>query len=176
MQHTVEAHGLKNVFATKNMRADVSQRIKERTWRGWKIQTLVKRRERGERLNLGTRRKHNLFAILCKHNILARSTQPCLPETTTMDSLKAFVAEKRKALQNDSERPKKYMRKGDLERMKEEQEAKAREEKQITEEVNKREEEAKQAAKKVGSCRSLSDMPFLTLFWRIGHTNINTTP
>jgi len=64
-----------------------------------------------------------------------------------MDSLKALVAEKRKALQDDSARPKKYMRKGDLERVREEQEAKAREEKRIAEEEIKREEEAKEAAK-----------------------------
>lgn len=73
-----------------------------------------------------------------------------------MDSLKAFVAEKRKTLQDDSMRPKKYMRKGDLERMKEEQEAKVHEEKQIVEDANKREEETKQAAKKVGSFLSLA--------------------
>lgn len=68
-----------------------------------------------------------------------------------MDSLKALVAEKRKAIQDDSARPTKYMRKGDLERIKEDQETKIREEKRIAEEASKREEEAKQAAKKVSS-------------------------
>lgn len=68
-----------------------------------------------------------------------------------MDSLKALVAEKRKAIQDDSARPTKYMRRGELERIKEEQEAKAREEKRLVEEAKKREEEAAKAAKKVSS-------------------------
>jgi len=50
-----------------------------------------------------------------------------------MDSLKALVAEKRKAISDDSTRPAKYMRRGDLERIKEEAEAKAREEKRRVE-------------------------------------------
>ena len=41
-----------------------------------------------------------------------------------MDALKAEIAAKRKALQNDqsaNDRPAKYMRRGDIERLKEEQ-------------------------------------------------------
>jgi pre-mRNA-splicing factor 18 len=45
-----------------------------------------------------------------------------------MDSLKAEIASKRKALENVPSRPNKYMRRGDIERMKEEEERKAREE------------------------------------------------
>jgi pre-mRNA-splicing factor 18 len=57
-----------------------------------------------------------------------------------MDALKAEIAAKRKALEDgSSERPNKYMRRGDVERIKEEQERKEREEK----------EKAKQAALKV---------------------------
>jgi pre-mRNA-splicing factor 18 len=63
-----------------------------------------------------------------------------------MDSLKALVAEKRKVIQDDSTRPTKYMRRGDIDRMKEEQEG---EEKRLAEEARKLEEEAAQAAKKV---------------------------
>ncbi|XP_006459145.1 hypothetical protein AGABI2DRAFT_191197, partial [Agaricus bisporus var. bisporus H97] len=64
-----------------------------------------------------------------------------------MDSLKALVAEKRKAIDNDSARPAKYMRRGELERIKEEQEAKVREEKQLAQAAKKR-EEAEKAPKK----------------------------
>jgi pre-mRNA-splicing factor 18 len=45
-----------------------------------------------------------------------------------MDALKAEIASKRKALGNEPQRPKKYMRRGEIERMKEEEEQKAREE------------------------------------------------
>jgi len=49
-----------------------------------------------------------------------------------MDALKAEIALKRKALQDDptGERPNKYMRKGDIERMRLEREQKEREEKE----------------------------------------------
>lgn len=48
-----------------------------------------------------------------------------------MDALKAEIALKRKAVQNDAEtRPSKYVRRGELERMKEEEERRAREEKE----------------------------------------------
>lgn len=52
---------------------------------------------------------------------------------TTMDALKAEIASKRKAIQDDplvSARPTKYMRRGDIEKLKEEQELKEREQKQ----------------------------------------------
>jgi pre-mRNA-splicing factor 18 len=45
-----------------------------------------------------------------------------------MDALKAEIASKRKTLDNASQRPNKYMRRGDIEKMKEEEERKAREE------------------------------------------------
>lgn len=45
-----------------------------------------------------------------------------------MEALKAEIASKRKALENVPPRPTKYMRRGDIERMKEEEERKAREE------------------------------------------------
>jgi pre-mRNA-splicing factor 18 len=45
-----------------------------------------------------------------------------------MDALKAEIASKRKALDNAPPRPNKYMRRGDIERMKEEEEREAREE------------------------------------------------
>ena len=45
-----------------------------------------------------------------------------------MDSLKAEIVSKRKALDNALPRPTKYMGRGDIERMKEEEERKAREE------------------------------------------------
>ena len=47
---------------------------------------------------------------------------------STMDALKAEIATKRKAIQDDGQGPSKYMRRGDLERLKAEQEQKTREE------------------------------------------------
>lgn len=48
-----------------------------------------------------------------------------------MDALKAEIALKRKTVQDDAgTRPSKYMRRGDLERLKEEEERRAREEKE----------------------------------------------
>ena len=58
----------------------------------------------------------------------------------SMDALRAEINSKRKALQDESARPTKYMRRGEIERMKEE--AKARELKE-REEAQQREEEAK---------------------------------
>ena len=46
----------------------------------------------------------------------------------TMDALKAEIATKRKAIQDDVQGPSKYLRRGDLERLKTEREQKAREE------------------------------------------------
>ena len=69
---------------------------------------------------------------------------PCLdnhaPATANMDALKAEIASKRKARDNGPPRPNKYMRRGDIERMKEEEEQKAREEA-----AKKTEAEAEQA-------------------------------
>jgi pre-mRNA-splicing factor 18 len=45
-----------------------------------------------------------------------------------MDFLKSEIASKRKALDQDVSRPTKYMRKGDLEKLKQEQERKERDE------------------------------------------------
>ena len=45
-----------------------------------------------------------------------------------MDALKAEIASKRKARDNGPPRPNKYLRRGDIERMREEEEQKAREE------------------------------------------------
>ena len=47
---------------------------------------------------------------------------------STMDALKAEIATKRKAIQDDVQGPSKYMRRGDLERLKADQEQKTREE------------------------------------------------
>ncbi|KAG6900590.1 hypothetical protein C0993_008308 [Termitomyces sp. T159_Od127] len=62
-----------------------------------------------------------------------------------MDALRAEINSKRKALQDDTLRPTKYMRKGDIERMKEE--AKAREQRE-REEAKQRESEAKALVRK----------------------------
>lgn len=59
-----------------------------------------------------------------------------------MDALKAEIATKRKVRQDDAQGPSKYMRRGDLERLKAEREQKEREE------VEKR------AAPQVSACAS----------------------
>lgn len=71
-----------------------------------------------------------------------------LSPAITMDALKAEVSAKRKALQEDSIaalRPSKYMRRGDIERLKEEAEARQNKE---SEEAAKREAEVKATARK----------------------------
>lgn len=66
-----------------------------------------------------------------------------LPHTRifySMDALKAEIAVKRKALQDDpllSSRPNKYMRKGDIEKLRTEQESKKTEEKAAKEQLEK---------------------------------------
>ena len=57
-----------------------------------------------------------------------------------MDALKAEIATKRKAIQDDARGPSKYMRRGDLERLKAEKEQKAYEdgEKPVTSQVSTR--------------------------------------
>lgn len=64
-----------------------------------------------------------------------------------MDALKAEIASKRKAIQNDPvARPTKYMRRGDIERLKEEHEAKVREQQDNAKARATREEAEKKAA------------------------------
>ena len=48
-------------------------------------------------------------------------------QVSTMDALKAEIATKRKAIQDDAQGPSKYIRRGELERLKAEREQKARE-------------------------------------------------
>ncbi|KAG6825555.1 hypothetical protein H0H92_003273 [Tricholoma furcatifolium] len=78
-----------------------------------------------------------------------------------MDGLLAEINSKRKAIQNDSGngRPTKYMRRGDVERIKEEEKTR---EKQEQEEVKKREEDAKALARKekLIPSRSATNSPF----------------
>ena len=73
-------------------------------------------------------------------NLLAYVSRPS-PTSTTMDALKAEIASKRKVLQDEpllADRPTKYMRRGDIDRLRQEQQE---------QEKRKREEAAqKQAA------------------------------
>lgn len=68
-----------------------------------------------------------------------------------MDALKAEIAVKRKALAGDTERPSKYMRRGDVERLREELERKEREEKEAKQreerERKERQDEERRSAK-----------------------------
>lgn len=70
---------------------------------------------------------------------------PDLARTATMDALKAEIAKKRKAAEEAAgERPTKYMKKGELERLEREKEAKLK-----AEEEAKREEERRLKAQVV---------------------------
>lgn len=71
-----------------------------------------------------------------------------------MDFLKAELNSKRKALEQDSARPNKYMRRGELEKLREEQERKERQ----AQEKSKLEAEAKAKSKQVNV--SLFDLLF----------------
>lgn len=62
-----------------------------------------------------------------------------------MDFLKAELATKRKALEQDASRPTKYMRRGELEKLKEEQERKEK----LAKEKAKLEAESAAKAKKI---------------------------
>lgn len=74
-----------------------------------------------------------------------------------MDALKAEIASKRKALQDDSsERPTKYMRRGELERLKEEQERKEREEAEAKERAAREEAEVKAVAAKAAKVSNVA--------------------
>jgi pre-mRNA-splicing factor 18 len=66
-----------------------------------------------------------------------------------MDALKAEIALKRKTLEVPTVegRPNKYMRRGDIERLKEEQERKAKEEKEAQEREERGRKEAERLAK-----------------------------
>lgn len=88
-----------------------------------------------------------------------------------MDALKAEIASKRKILQDDpviSLRPTKYMRRGDIERLKEEQELKLREENERREEENTKAAGKKAADQKVGIYLFPLFPSSLTRRWRIG--------
>ena len=98
--------------------------------------------------NVGFWRK--LSQQFLRNRPLSQPASSCLAFTSTMDFLKAEIAAKRKVLDEDptalSGRPNKYMRRGDLERLKEEQERKAQEEKRKQEEESKRKEAEARAA------------------------------
>jgi pre-mRNA-splicing factor 18 len=69
-----------------------------------------------------------------------------------MDALKAEIASKRKALQDEplvADRPNKYMRRGDIERLREEKERKEKEEKQKQEDAERLAKDAERNAQKV---------------------------
>lgn len=90
----------------------------------------------------------------------------------TMEALKAEVAAKRKALQDDTGRPTKYMRRGDIERLQEEQQVKEAKER---EDATRREAEAEAEAQAVAAKASIvsldysiEDIHVLIRKWRAG--------
>lgn len=109
-----------------------------------------------------------------------------------MDALKAAIAEKRKVLEEDpvlASRPTKYMRRGDIERLREEQERKAQEEKRQAELAAKQEAEARAAearAKRerelrerqkvsVPSILPLCQVNHLNCGWRVGEIKVDVS-
>ena len=98
--------------------------------------------------------------------------------TLTMDALKAELAAKRKAIEDDPipGRQTKYMRRGDLDRLKEEQERKVREEKAAAEKEAQAEREAKALATKASKVCVLCcyfAQSILILGWRTGPFKIS---
>ena len=87
------------------------------------------------------------------------------PHSAPMDALKAEIASKRKTLDNASQRPKKYMRRGDIEKMKEEEERKAREEA-----AKKAEDDAQKAA--LLKVRSTLLNPLLQVYYKDIETSL----
>lgn len=91
----------------------------------------------------------------------------------SLDALKAEIAVKRKATPDDSARPSKYMRRGELEKLKAEQEAKEREEKEKARQQRKEQEEREaaetKAREKVSSLIFVqSNAIVLRRLWRTG--------
>lgn len=94
-----------------------------------------------------------------------------------MDALKAEIASKRKALQDDpaaSARPNKYMRRGDIEKLKEEQELKERQEKEQKENEERERFAEAAAAKRAAKMKvclwwyTVICQVELNMDWRIG--------
>ena len=93
----------------------------------------------------------------------------------SLDALKAEIAIKRKATPDGSSRPSKYMRRGDLEKLKEEQERKEREEKEKEKEKARLEKEQKEreaaeekAKEKVSMSTLCTQFLVLRRSWRTG--------
>jgi len=107
-------------------------------------------------------------------NGLSQQNSTC---SGTMDGLLAEVASKRKALESDAQRPAKYMRRGELERLREEEEQKRKLEKDAQEAAAKQEKEtaaAVAAAKRAKVCISLFILKqVLILKWRAGFGEVN---
>ncbi|KAI0259851.1 Prp18-domain-containing protein [Gloeopeniophorella convolvens] len=78
-----------------------------------------------------------------------------------MNALKAEIASKRKALDNGHTRPQKYMRRGEIERLKEEEERKAREEVARKAEVDAEQATLAKVRRNSGPSRSASLTPSL---------------
>ena len=89
----------------------------------------------------------------------------------SLDALKAEIAIKRKATPDGSSRPSKYMRRGDLEKLKEEQERKEREEKEkarLEKEQKEREAAEEKAKEKVSMSILCTQNLVLRRSWRTG--------
>lgn len=97
-----------------------------------------------------------------------------------MDALKAEIAVKRKALSGDTERPSKYMRRGDLERLREERERKEREEQEAKEreerERKEREDQERRRAKVCTLLHPLYDSADVQLENRPRHPELGQNP
>ena len=130
LSQTIKARGLQDIFA----------RHKVSRWNNYPaVYCTPCNFLRFRHCGLGCREQADIYS-------LPISDSACNKLQSTMDALKAEIASKRKILQDDSVeslRPTKYMRRGDIERLKQEQELKEREEMERKE----REDATKKAAR-----------------------------
>lgn len=132
--------------------------------------------EQSSKVNDSTRHRSECHTCYC-HAKLSQATSSnrthhfSIP--MSLDALKAEIAVKRKATPDDSARPSKYMRRGELEKLKAEQEAKEREEKEKARQQRKEQEEREaaetKAREKVSSLIFVqSNAIVLRRLWRTG--------
>lgn len=122
-----------------------------------------KDKQAADRRGVGKRRRRSATATVGSPRPLSPRPRPpplasassrsSSQSNSAMEALKAEIALKRKSVNNDTSRPAKYMRRGDVEKMKEEQERKEREEKETKEreEATRKELEREAAKAKVSN-------------------------
>ena len=95
---------------------------------------------------------------------MAETIDSSRPISVTMDALKAEIAVKRKAIQDDAQGPSKYVRRGDLERLKAEKEQETREQAE------------KLATSQVSPCHAFHSSLLISFYWskQVGSSRAST--